>query len=446
MSRRTRAAFFVALAVVAAAFLWLNFATPYFADDYSYMFTYAAGEDKHPIRSLAELWSSQLNHYKVMNGRAIVHTLVQLLLIPSGKALFNVLNTAVFMALGFAGYYAAYGTFRRFRPLSLFALYALIWLTLPDFGQSCLWLTGSVNYMWTTFFALLFLLPYRTDVESGSHKYLKIFGMPFLGILAGWSGENACLAAAVALVLLLARRALLGLRFKAWMFTGAAGFIAGAAALFLSPAQALKAENMGGLGSLRVWLGRIPDVTLEALEYLWLPLALGLILLAVSIVQVRKDGFMPWLRKYSNTLVWLCAAVVAAYCMCAAPYFPLRAWCCSGVLAGVTVLAAFSEIRLPERLPKAAPLAVCALVAAVCAVTYGLGLADILATKAGVDARTQSVAEQKAAGAEDVYVQSVTGSSRYNCFTPDGDVAAADSWINEALALYYGVERVFLAE
>lgn len=446
MNRRTRAAFIIALAVVAAAFLWLNFATPYFADDYSYMFTYAAGEAKHRIRNLAELWDSQLNHYKVMNGRAIVHTLVQLLLMPSGKTLFNVLNTVVFMSLGFAGYYAAYGTFRRFRPLSLFALYALIWLTLPDFGQSCLWLTGSFNYMWTTFFALIFLVPYRTDADGGSHKYLKIIGMPLLGILAGWSGENACLAAAVGLVLLLARRALLGLRFRAWMFTGAAGFVAGAAALLLSPAQALKAENMGGLGSLRVWLGRIPDVTLGALEYLWLPLALGLILLAVSIVQCRGKGFMCWLRKYSNTLVWLCAAVVAAYCMCAAPYFPLRAWCCSGVLAGVTVLAAFAETRLPEKLPKAVPLAACALVAAVCAVTYGLGLADILATKAMVDARTQSVAEQKAAGAEDVYVQSVTGNSRCNCFTPDGDLADSESWQNEAMALYYGVSHVFLME
>ena len=447
MSRRERAVLICGIALAAAAFFCLNLATPFYADDYSYMFTYAEGAPKDRITNLYELYLSQLNHYKVMNGRAIVHTLVQLFLMPGSRTLFNIFNTLAFLALGFAGYYAAFGTFRRMRPLCLLAIYALVWLTLPDFGQSCLWLTGSFNYMWTALFALLFLMPYRSDGDGGSHRLLRIIGMPFLGLPAGWSGENACLAAAVALVLLLVRRALLKRPFRAWMFTGAAGFIAGAALLFFSPAQALKADNMGGLGSLRVWLGRIPDVTLDAIRYLWLPLALGLILLALSIVQSRGQGFMYWLRKYSNGIVWLCAAIVAAYCMCAAPYFPLRAWCCSGVLAAVTVLAVFAEIRRPEKLPRAAIPAVCAAALLACAVTYGTGISDLLSTRAAVRARDESAMEQKAAGQTDVYVEAVSGHARCNCFDPAGDISPdPGSWQNEALALYYGVEHVILLE
>ncbi len=445
MSRRERAVLICGLALVAAAFFALSLATPYYADDYSYMFTYAENAPKERITNLHELYLSQLNHYRVMNGRAVVHTLVQLFLMPGTRAPFAVFNTLAFLGLGVAGYYAAFGTLRRMRPGCLLALYALVWLTLPDFGQSCLWLTGSFNYMWTALFALLFLLPYRSDGPGDTHRWLRAIGMPFLGLLAGWSGENACLAAAAALVLLLARRALLKKPFRAWMFTGAAGFLAGAALLFFSPAQALKAENMGGLGSIRVWLGRIPDVTTDAIRYLWLPLLLGLVLLAASIVQSRGRGFMYWLRRYSNGIVWLCAAIVAAYCMCAAPYFPLRAWCCSGVLATVTVMAVFAEIRLPDSLLRAVPIAVFAAALLACAVTYGAGMSDLLATRAAVEARNASALEQKAAGQTDVYVESVSGRARCNCFDPAGDLTDdPDSWQNGALALYYGVDRVIL--
>lgn len=445
MTRRGRIFFAIGLAAVTAAFLYLNCITPYYADDYSYMFTYAADAPKERITNLYELYLSQLNHYKVMNGRAIVHTLVQLFLM-SGRGIFNLFNTVVNISLGFAVYFAAHGTFRRFRPLRLFAIYALIWLALPDYGQSCLWLTGSINYMWTALAALVFLLPYRSDSGGGEHKWLRAVGMPLLGVLAGWSGENACIAAAAGLVLFLLRRKLLGLPFRLWMFTGAAGFLAGAAALFLSPAQALKADNMGGYGSISTWISRIPSVTLHALEYLWLPLLLGLVLLVVSIVQARGRGFAWWLKRYSNAIVWLCCAIVSAYCMCAAPYFPLRAWCCAGILAAATVLSVYAVVEPPKRrMTRSAVYASCALVCAVCAVTYFFGCSDILSTRAAVIEREESILAQKAAGASDVYARGVTGSSRYNCFTSEPDLAAdPDNWQNAAMALYYGVDHVIL--
>lgn len=445
MTKKQKLTLAAGLVVVAAAFYALNVMTPFFADDYSYMFTYAEGAPKERITSLYGLYLSQLNHYRVMNGRAIVHTLVQLFLIPESRTLFNVCNTLVFMALGFAIYFAAHGSFRRFKPWRLFAAYALVWLTLPGFGQSCLWLTGSINYMWTTFAALCFLLPYRSDSGGAGKAALRAIGMAVLGILAGWSGENACIAAAVGLVLLLIRRRLLGKPFRLWMFTGAAGFLLGAAALLLSPAQALKADNMGGLGGILTWIGRIPSVSYYALRYLWLPLLLGVILLIASIRQDRGKGFMYWLRRHSAAVSWFCTAVVSAYCMCAAPYFPTRAWCAAGVFAAATVLSVFAELDLPEKPPRAAAAAVCAAACVACAVTYYLGASDILATRADVAAREASVLDQKADGATDVYVQSVSGHSRYNCFTADGDLSTdPKSWQNAAMALYYGVDSVNL--
>ena len=113
MTKRARYTLILGLALTAAAFFALNCMTPFYADDYSYMFTYAADAPKARITNLYELWLSQLNHYKVMNGRAVVHTLVQLFLMGEGRMLFNICNTLVFLGLGFAAYGAAFGTLKK---------------------------------------------------------------------------------------------------------------------------------------------------------------------------------------------------------------------------------------------------------------------------------------------------------------------------------------------
>ena len=447
MTRRPDRALILSVAGVAAAFFALNCLTPFYGDDYSYMFTYAAGAPKLRIETLGELYLSQLNHYRVMNGRAIVHTLVQLLLMPDGKLLFNVCNTLVFAALGLAVCRAARGTLKGLRPLPLLAAYALIWLCSPGFGQSCLWLTGSVNYMWTALAALAFLLPYRSDGPGAGRVWLRAPGMFLLGVLAGWSGENACIAAAAGVVLLLARRALLGLGFRAWMWTGLAGFLAGAAALFLSPAQSLRAEHMGGLGGLGTWIGRIPSVSYHALLNLWLPLAVGAVLLALSIAGSRGQGFISWLKRYSAAAVWFCSSLVSAYCMCAAPYFPDRAWFASVVFAAATLLAAYDALPEPRRPRRAVLRAAAAAACAVCVLTYAAAAVDINASRAAVLERGESVLAQKEEGVSDVLAAGVTGRTRWNCFTAEPDITSDPAaWQNAALALYYGVGSVNLIQ
>ena len=51
--------------------------TPLYKDDYSYSYTFAVKENKFRISTIKELIDSQINHYKVMNGRIVPHTLAQ---------------------------------------------------------------------------------------------------------------------------------------------------------------------------------------------------------------------------------------------------------------------------------------------------------------------------------------------------------------------------------
>ena len=442
---KRRALIILCLAGTAAAFFALSAATPYYADDYSYMFTYAAGAAKERVTTLAGLIASQANHYQIINGRAVVHTLVQLFLMGP-RIWFDIANTLVFLALGLCMCRAAWGKGER-TPLRLLAPWALLFLTLPGFGQSCLWLTGSVNYMWTSLAALAFLLPYAVGVGKLRPAAAALI-MPLAGLLAGWSGENACLGAMAGLALLLLRKyALNRERFELWTLTGALGFLAGAAAVLFAPSQCLRVSGTGGMSSVGELLRRVLPVSVHALEYLWLPLALGALCLIASVLQSRGRGFMYWLRRWSDTLCWAGAAVVSAYCMCAAPYFPLRAWCAAGVFGITAVLSAYAKIERPERLVRRlAPAAACAALAACCAM-YAMGYGDIAATAAAAEARDAAIRAQIEAGQTVVSAQNVRGSSRYNAFPPEGDLTDDPSnWQNQALAMYYGVESVALAE
>lgn len=48
----------------------LNYYTPLFADDYSYMYSFSTGER---ITSVTEIWESQKAHYHSLNGRSVTH-------------------------------------------------------------------------------------------------------------------------------------------------------------------------------------------------------------------------------------------------------------------------------------------------------------------------------------------------------------------------------------
>ena len=132
--RRDRRAFLwaVCLLGIAGAFFALNLLTCLYADDFSYTYTFAVKENKYRISNLYELYLSQRNHYQVMNGRTVVHTLAQLFLMW-GKPLFNVLNTLAFLGLGVLIYHHGCGSRTDFRPGAFFAVFFLLWVVTPAF-------------------------------------------------------------------------------------------------------------------------------------------------------------------------------------------------------------------------------------------------------------------------------------------------------------------------
>lgn len=142
--------------LVFLAMLALNCLTPYVADDYTFSFSYATGE------RLTGLWSvlqSQWYHYFHWSGRFLIKCLAQgFTVLP--KIVFNLLNAAVYAGLGLVLHRLAIARKRHFEPAVLALIYLSLWMIAPVFGQTNLWMCGSVNYLWATFFCMAALIPY----------------------------------------------------------------------------------------------------------------------------------------------------------------------------------------------------------------------------------------------------------------------------------------------
>ena len=143
--------------IIAVAFGVLNFLTPEYHDDYIYKFMFEGGSVNydHPIRSLGDIVSSQLDHYHSVNGRSLVHTLVQLFTGLLGKPIFNIVNTIMF---GIFVWMLKKFLRRPSCDVPALALTLTLVLLLPRFKDTFLWMTGSVNYLWSATATLLFLL------------------------------------------------------------------------------------------------------------------------------------------------------------------------------------------------------------------------------------------------------------------------------------------------
>lgn len=441
MSAREKRLTVLALAAVGAAFYILNVLTPLYADDYSYLYTFIYTDHKFRITNLTQLFYSQLNHYMVMNGRTVAHTLAQLYLMW-GKGAFNAVNTAAFLLLGWAMQALMTGKKGFHLPLFLFSA-AMLWFFTPAFGQDFLWLTASCTYLHCLLLTLLFLVPFRRacggDSRGGALRAALFF--PF-GVLAGWSSENAALAMLVMAVCFLIVLRLERRPMHAWMFTGLAGALTGFALLMLAPGQSVRMTNSGGSGGVLAWVRRGVQITLRAGAYLWFPALMFLALVVWRLLRDRRSGVKTDWRRWLPTAVFLLGSLASAYGMVVSPQFPERTW---GVVLVFTAVTAGSAAQLcPDLRPsRRVSRAACCLVLAAAALTYGQAYLSISKTHADVAQRTAYIEALLARGETEATVEPIRADSRYNCYSPAGDLGPdSTQWPNAAIARYYGLEAL----
>ena len=159
-----------------------HFTTPTLSDDvlYHFIFQYDESAPVQPIESFSDIITSQWVHYHIINGRIVIHTIIQLILWLMNDHVFHVVNALMFVVL----IHLIGGGLKVFNLLS----FLLLFVIMNGFQGEMLWNIGSVNYLWTSVAVLSFLLWMRRIKERPiSLKYILLSP---LALLVGWTHEG----------------------------------------------------------------------------------------------------------------------------------------------------------------------------------------------------------------------------------------------------------------
>ena len=148
--------------IVFCLFCLLSHFTPVdFGDDINYKFVF--GEANHPITNLGELFTSIYNHYFVQHGRLPFVFFSQLFDSILGKSLFDIVNAVVFCVT----LYLALSYARQNRSLfTAIVTVCIVFIFMPTFEETHLWLVGSTDYLWAVAFIVAFLMLFREYAEQ----------------------------------------------------------------------------------------------------------------------------------------------------------------------------------------------------------------------------------------------------------------------------------------
>lgn len=421
-------------AVVFLAMLAFNCLTPYVADDYTFSFSYATGERLTGLFSVLE---SQWYHYFHWSGRFIIKCLAQgFTVLPKG--IFNLLNAAIYAGLGLVLHRLALGRKGRFEPAVLALIYLSLWMVSPAFGQTNLWMCGSVNYLWATFFCMAALVPYALHLHRSLAPRRWLAPACLLaGLVAGWASENTSAGLLVALVLCVGFFLWRDKKAPLWAWLGLAGALAGFALLILAPGnynrQDAAADPRGPLTILAVRL-------LTALEQLvsdggLVLLVLFAVLFCLLALQKPDVTGLFW------PLALFAAAMGANFAMILSPVYYDRST--HGVFTFLTAACAACAVQLEGKDIRRALTAGAAgltMAAAVQFVWAGYDIASFFVMK---QTREQALLAEAEAGNTEVVTYAIEPYTRWcaGWGLPDLRENPAD-WVCADTARYYGLNSL----
>ncbi|MGN0587463.1 MAG: DUF6056 family protein [Oscillospiraceae bacterium] len=141
----------ITLIFVTAFMLFLNFNCGYISDDWHFKFVFTETfptDGSRYIQSFADIITSAQNYRNLFGGRVLCHSLI-FFINMFGKPIFNIINSLMFTVLGYLAYTFIKSYTKTNYRFMLPAVYVIFILFLPRFGDNCLWLSGSVNYLWS---------------------------------------------------------------------------------------------------------------------------------------------------------------------------------------------------------------------------------------------------------------------------------------------------------
>jgi hypothetical protein len=417
----------------------LNYYTPLFADDYDYSFLWNDDSQFVRLQNQTDVFQSLKCVYFSLSGRMTAHFWVQSFLL-AGKPVFNVCNALCYVLFTLLVYFHI-NTWRKINLSLYIGINLACWFFTPTFGETCLWLTGSCNYLWNMTFILLFLLPFRLLASSSRFRMngLQTILFSILSLLAGCSNENTGGAMLLAAILFLTYFRHEKIRIPTWAIAGLAMATAGYLILMLGPGNSARIDSYK---SYEFSLFTNFVLITKNFYYLLYPLAVLAILCLILIMSKTKCSF--W-RCFSGIL-YTVAALAAAYCMALNPAgfvaFPARAW--FGIVTFVYIALGIIYVNLPDyrlmwRLTRVSIL----LAAVPFCVSYKFALADARCVSSFVNERITNIYEQQKQGLLYIETEHLLAVDTHNPRYAVDDINwETDYFSNKSISRYYGIDSI----
>lgn len=408
----------------------LNQLTYYTSDDYTYHYVYKGHmptTDIEKIDGIGSIVTSQINHYHLWNGRYLAHSIVQFFL-QYDKIIFNIFNTFAFILLMYLIYAIIETRSSIKKPGMLLAQIAmLLWLMIPSFGQTVLWVSGAGNYLWTSLFYTGFLLLYLKNLDD--HLFV-ILGSIFLGFLTGVTNENSGPATILVAVCIFLLNIIINKKIKIYQITGILFSVLG----FISMMSSAGSQKRGHIDlSIEVLSRNLTNIFTNSMIHFYffylLILVLILILSLLKAINAKDIYFI---------ILLLIGHFACIYSLILVSEQPLR------VLFGASVYLVIVTTYLLNRLRK--------LKKSQFILTVGLLLFSAYHYYNAIqDNRTtySQVMEQvallkNASPDEDVTLPMITyPKTNYNAYKGTANVTQdREAWFNKWMAQYYNVKSI----
>lgn len=411
--------------------LTLNVFTPLIADDYSYSF----GIDGR-LKNIIDVIEKQINHYFTWGGRTVAHIIAQsFLLLP--KIIFSIANTAIYTLLIYVIYLNAKGENKEHKPGMLLLIHLVLWFTLPVFGQTCLWLIGSCNYLWTTCIMLLFIYLYRTSTVKDS--LLKSVGFLLLGLIAGWTNENT----AVGLIIIILGQIIISklkskTKLPKWKIFGLIGILIGFILLIAAPGNYIRINEIKDTTPIiKKIVVRALNCTINTGTYT-MPLIIAIVIMITIYIYNKK-------KINENVYAFSLGAISSIYAMVLSPQFPERAWFGIIVYMLVALMIMVYDIGKLKKIYAYILVDIIIILTILYIPQYINATLEIRDLKHNWNHREKIIKEEKEKGNDEIYLEPYYPISKFNPTYNLGDISEDKTgWPNSDIARYYNVKSIQL--
>ena len=270
------------------------------------------------VSSVSDIIESQIWHYFNWGGRSINHALLQAVL-ASGEVVADIFNILATFILGFV----IYKTSRAKNSLMFLLCEALIVAFNASLFFSMLWESGSVNYLYSTSWILLYVMviikeldPIKENTTKGK-AIAKCFWIVPLALIAGWSTENmgpTCFVLTVGVIIFLAVKKR---KIPIFLFEGALMTLIGSAVLILAPGNFVRNQFVEKASLINIIRARIDSFLMSGCGFLLPSFLFAIILLVIQIYIIKE--IKP------RDIALFAFAVIAQGAMILSPAYPQRA-------------------------------------------------------------------------------------------------------------------------